>query len=342
MQTIKFYLVPSLKAMLKGKATQLEINLVVKFAHQFAVTRLTQLFRNRKIYFDIYPHNLNTIALDCIAEMFERDESNNFVELTNYFEDKKIKDLSDEEVISCFRTLIFSKIHDSIYRIYNEHDPVLGKIIRNIKLIVKKETSVYKFQRFGTTFLALCDERERNYQLPECQIEELQKEVTLILKGNENIKKIFLAVMQVINNSISFRKFISLLDAAIVIKRILFNLRINIDEVFRSDDTLLENDLEKIVRNALVEVRTTLTDKYGGKAKMAEEFLESYISAIEELMTNIFIKNDGLEMNNYDCLANHLPGLAYEDYREKHRNQFEYMVRISKDIVIDKLKTLIN
>ncbi|MCK9210871.1 MAG: hypothetical protein M0P61_08565 [Ignavibacteriaceae bacterium] len=342
MQTIKFYLVPSLKAMLNGKAGQLEINLVIKFAHQFAVTRLAQLVKNRKVYLDIYPHNLNTIALDCIAELFERDEKNNFVELIHFYEGKRIKDLSDEEIISYFRNLIFSKIHDSIYRIYNERDPVLGKILRNVKLIVKKEETINKFQRFGITFLSLCNEDERNYQFPEYPIEELQSEVTLLLKGNENIKKIFLSTMQVINNTISYRKFFSLLDIAIVIKRILFNLRINVDEFFRLDDALIETDLEKIVRNALIEVRSTLKDKYGEKEKTTTKYLESYISAVEELMTNIFIRNDGLEMSNFDCLANQIPNLEYEEYRRTHRNQFEYMVRVSKDIVIDKLKVLMN
>ena len=240
MQTIKFYLVPSLKAMLNGKATQLEINLVIKFAHQFAVTRLSQLVTNRKVYLDIYPHNLNTIALDCIAEMFERDEKNNFIELIQYFQNKNIAELYDEEIISSFRTLVFSKLNDRIYRIYNERDPVLGKIIRNIKLIVKKENSVYKFQRFGTTYLALCGEEERDYQLPEFQIEELQSEVTLLLKGNENFKRF-------INRFFSDHRHL----IAEVLKVVPFGLLYQSVSICKKENSFFNSGFPKTVNNVI-------------------------------------------------------------------------------------------
>lgn len=71
-------------------------------------------------------------ALDCIAEMFERDEDGNFLELHLFFStERDIEKCPGEVTLSDFRSLVYSKLNDGIFRLYREYDPVykrFGKI----------------------------------------------------------------------------------------------------------------------------------------------------------------------------------------------------------------------
>jgi len=74
MEQIKKYLIPILKAILAGNATNSEINLLVKIAHHFALTRLRQIIFSQKIHLEIYPHSVSSVALNSFFEPFFKNQ----------------------------------------------------------------------------------------------------------------------------------------------------------------------------------------------------------------------------------------------------------------------------
>jgi len=189
---VEKYLIPLLRSALSGNINNFEINHLVKIAHQFAISRLSQLISSRKISFAIQPHTISSIALDCIAEIFERDENNNFIELINYFDgERSVATIPDEQIMIHFRILVFSKLKDGIFRIYREYDPVTSKILRNIKLIAKSSEQIIVHERFGDTFLSL-GKIELDEHLPEYPYEELESILINRVHKKENIKILLL------------------------------------------------------------------------------------------------------------------------------------------------------
>jgi len=74
MEQFKKYLISILKAVLAGNATNSEINLLVKTAHHFALTRLRQIISSQKIHLEIYPQSLSFVALNSFFEHFFKNQ----------------------------------------------------------------------------------------------------------------------------------------------------------------------------------------------------------------------------------------------------------------------------
>lgn len=331
------FVVPLIKSAIDGKITPFEINQLVKSAHQFAAIRLTQLLKNQKITFDIYPHTINSVALDCIAEIFEMDDENRFPELMIYFSNERDPNkVTEEQTLINFRTLVFSKLNDGIFRIYHENDPITSKIIRNIKLALKNSGSVKTFERLGETFIS--SSAPINFHLPPFPHQELESELIHLLHKRVNIKTTLSELCRLLEGNNLCRNFISLLDAALIIKSIYLKIDSVSPVSFTMDNDLLEMDVKKIVENSMVEINLLMKEKYLFKKKLTEIEFTSYMNAISQLLTNTYIFNDGVNSSYFDYLKENLPDLTYDEYRKKHRIQFEYIAKLSKKRVTENLK----
>ncbi len=333
---IKF-IIPLIKSAIDGKITPFEINQLVKSAHQFAAIRLTQLLRNQKITFDIYPHTINSVALDCIAEIFEMDEENRFPELMIYFSNERDPNkVTEEQTLINFRTLVFSKLNDGIFRIYHENDPITSKIIRNIKLALKNSGSVKTFERLGETFLS--PSSLINFHLPPFPLQELESELLHLLHKRVKIKTALSEMCILLDNNNQYRNFISLLDAALILKSIYLKIDSVSPVSFTMDADLMDMDVKKIVENSINEINLIMEEKYLIKKKLTDFEFTCYMKAICQLLTNTYIFNDGVELSYFDYIKETLPQLTYDEYRKKHRIQFEYIAKLSKKRVTENLK----
>ncbi len=335
---VQKYLIPLLKSALNGTINSFEINQLVKIANQIAIVRLSQLVSSRKIAFDIHSHSISTIALDCIAETFERDEEGYFTELIVYFEgDRDPRQVSEEQTLINFRTLIFSKLKDGIFRIYREFDPVTSKILRNIKLIVKNTEEIYTVERFGETYLTIAAV-ERNEHLSEYPIEELEAELISRLHRIENIKAVLVCLLQILNECIEYRKYYSMIDCALIIKDVFLKLEISASNSFETDSYMITYDMKRLVEKSMMEIRSEFDKKYLLSKKVDEKTYNRYLRAINEYIYNTFVLNDGVEFSLYDYLKKHQPNLEHEDYRKVHRIKLEYMAKLSKKVIVENLK----
>lgn len=336
-QDITKFIIPLIKSAIEGKITPFEINRLVKFAHQFAIIRLTQLLKNQKITFDIYPHTINSVALDCIAEIFETDEENRFPELTIYFSNERDPyKVTEEQTLINFRTLVFSKLNDGIFRIYHENDPITSKILRNIKLAIKNSSSFKTFERFGQTFIS--GSFTINFHLPPFPVHELESELMHLLHKKVNIKDALNELCRLLDGSNQYRNFISLLDTSLILKSIYLKTDSIQPVSFTIDADLTDMDIKTIVENSINEINKTIEKKYLIKKKLSDFEFSCYMNAIHQLLINKYILNNGTEFSHYDYLKVTLPKLTYEEYRNKHRIHFEYIVKLSKKIVTENLK----
>jgi hypothetical protein len=95
------------------------------------------------------------------------------------------------------------------------------------------------------------------------------------------------------------------------------------------------------VDNALLEIRKNLYERYVTKNKLGQAQFTAYMNAIDQMVQDAFLRNDGNEKNYGEYLQQHLPNISYEEYREHHRKQFEYMTKLAKKAVRERLKELL-
>lgn len=334
------YLIPSLKALIKGNAGNYDVNIVVKTAQQFATIKILQIIKKHPSNIIVYPHTVASIALDSVAELFEKNEDGYFIEFTQYFSDERdLKNISDDELLHEFRKLVFFKTDDGIYRLYRERDPLLSKIIRNLKLAVKKSDKYFLFSRFGDLYIGLKNIDEQ-FHLPAFQSDELEKSIKHFFTDQSKTSDYLDALFDALIASSNHRKSYSLIDSALIIKSIIIRQGKAFNVAAFADTDLVSFDLKNIVSKCAAEIRSELHEQYVNKNKIAPGEFSSYMSALEELLVSTYIHADGTVMSHYEYLKKYLINLSYDEYRNKYRNYFEYFVKFSRNIIEHKIKDM--
>lgn len=339
MQSIVQNLKENLQSVLTDNFNIREINELVRIAANFASVRLAQLIKNNNVNFDIQPHSINAIALDCIAELFRKDEDEGFIELKEYFNnDYEINKLTHEEITVLFRRLVFSKLKDGIFRIYREHDPILSKVIRNIKLAVKNNDKIRTFERFGETQFYIGDKEKHRMNLPDINEHELAADLIVHISGSETIGKQIELLLELLNSSDNYRNYISVVRAALVLKEIALKLyRTSSGNIFPSYENN-KIDLINTFEKSIKEIDELLTTKYVAKSKMDKTVAEVYLKALKDMLYNSYIINNGVEHGYHYYIMKYDPLITYEDYRKNHRSKFEFIAKNSKKILLDNLR----
>jgi hypothetical protein len=324
-----------------GTASLQEVNALVRHAHHFAMIRLKQLMASGRLHLQSFPVSLDSTALDCIAELFERDAEGVFIELEQYFTvEHDLAQLSDDDIIAMMRSLVFTKLSDGLFALYRENDPVLSKIIRNIKLAVEKTNGLSLDRILGVTVIRTecLDDRMHGAELT---VEELESRFSETLSGPRTSQEYLASWRDHILGDRSLRDTVSLIDMAVCMKRHMLQYQVSLHQVIMEDAVLFEADASVLIDAALRQVQADLHGRYVKRNKLDEHVFHAYMKAIAEMTNDTFLRSDGSERKYGEYLQDHIPGLSYEDYRRDHRKQFEYMAKLVKKAVKQRLKELL-
>lgn len=316
--------------------TSSELNHLIKVCHT-----LTLIFLQHKVSEtnrDLRFQGLNNsdIAFDCIADLFQQESDGGLVRLEGYFQGIDIPNISDEELLSHLRRLVFSKVNQSIFRIYNESDPSLGKIIRNIKLAIQSIHNFDIVNRFDETCItpAGCDSLEH---LPQAERNDIENHLRSDTRGGGTIPQLLAHLSLSLRRQSSFSRIVPVVTVALAI-RSLFQNQIETTTSTVDDNDLNSTDSIALIRRACVKARAETKPQYVGKGKIAEDIFEKYFNVIEEHIVNRLVHNDGEAFSFYKGLRSYLPELNEEEYRRTHKSKLEYLARLSHKRAVDLLK----
>lgn len=332
---------PLLRKVLSGTASLSDINKLVRYAHHFALTRLKQLLASGKLYLQSFPLSLESTALDCIAELFERDSEGVFIELEHFFcVEHHLNELSDDDLIAYFRSLIFTKLHDGIFSLYRENDPVLSKILRNVKSAVQKSNCFVITQVLGMSVIAYRAKEDRKH-LPEIPLEKIEQYFNRNVSKANNVQPYLRVIEQMLNDEKEYSTTLSLIDVCVAIKRHLIQCHSPLSETALKEDPFLYEDATLLIDKTLLYLRKQLYKRFVIKNKLSEKHFSAYINAISCMVKDTFLLNDGTEKRYGDYLQQQLPEITYDEYRLLHRKQFEYMAKLIKKEVRERLRELL-
>ena len=330
-----------LELALTRRGTEADINALVRIAYQFALYRLKQLMYSGRLHLQSFGIPLEGVAFDCIAELFQRDEDGEFIELKEYFSGERKLDTDQKETaVELFRRLVFSKLHHGLFRLYRENDPILSRILRNIKLALKSSRQLEQKERLGLNYIALISSTDTD-QLPEIPIDELRAEMMARIRGKDSTKNIVAHVVDILASQDRYRTSFPLIDLALIVKRIATEERLSIEQIVRIDDQILEHDIEGLVLHGMKELEVVLRKRYLETGKIPAELFKCYIAAIREMMTDIYVRNDGTFESQPEYLKHQIENLTTEEYRDRHRTYFEYIVRLAKRHFQEQLRELL-
>lgn len=279
------------------------------------------------------------IAIDCIAELFQRDASGTYVQLKTYFGGLGIENLSGEEILTHLRRLVFSKVNDGLFRIYNEVDPSLGKIIRNIKFVIGTVHNFEELERIGER--CICPSFvDRMEQFPTIDRTALEIEMRKTAKGTERIPELMAQLSLFLRRQKEYCRIVPLVDVALAFRSVYAEPVEAAADGSRAENMLLLNDAENLIREACFEVKAVMKTRYDHRGKVAPEHLEWYFQIIEQTLVEKLTSNDGSSKSLFASLNSRIPELTRKDYNTVHKKILEYLFKLSVDRAKQKLAEL--
>lgn len=277
------------------------------------------------------------LAWDCIAGLFKRDEDGHYVILREFFDDKNLDKLSENETKMALRRLVFSKVNDGIFRNFGSYDPSLRKIIRNIKLAVKDIEDLQIRNLKGQKILQLPADDQTN--LPGIPVEFLEIRLFHRIGQKMTTPEIIEEVKQILESQQLYRPSISLSQLAISIRKVYARMN-NVTEEDYSDerDTYMNGEVKACLRAAIKEQKKQLLGTYVESGKMERKRFETYFKAVEDVIRDKFIKKNPNADTYFEHLQTYWPDLTKQEYRKEHRQYLEYLMKKTRHHFLEKLR----
>ena len=328
----------NLFALLKNSYTEGQLNGIVTLCHAIASASLKHAISDGSVKQEYLGLRRSDIAYDCIADLFRRDDEGNPVQFQAYFSSFPTDELSDAELLGHLRRIVQSKTQQGLFRIYQESDPSLGKILRNIKISIQVVRNFEEREWFHEVHLIpiQCD------PLDECttiDTENLVQEFGPMVKGSENIPEMLAKLAIFLRNQSSHRRGVPLISIALAF-RTLYSRGLQTHPAVEPsiDQTLLQEDVRRLVHAACESIKLKTTRKYLRTKKMSEEIFNAYFTAIEDHVSEFVMGTDGRNTALFESLKRTLPGVTVAEYQRSHRSTMEYLARLCRKEALEKIQ----
>jgi hypothetical protein len=316
----------NLISILEDVYTEKQLREVISLCHALAIAFLRRKVVNKRVPMDFHGLNLTDLGYDCIADLFYRDFDGSLLQFQAYFRGISISSSSETELIGHLRRLVFSKVNNSIHRLFQEYDPQLGKIIRNIKLAVQALKNFEEIDRLGETYLrpvAIDPLR----QLPVLEQEELQSMLYPYVSERHSIPEIMAAISLLLREQHDYCRDIHLVSTAIAIRSCFTPLSGTSNETRLAESGHSEEELAVIIHGRIDAAKERMRPKYVEKGKVLQDEFEAYFAAIEEAFLSSVSVHSFDNETLYDLLRKQLPSLSKGEYKRRHKNTLEYLRR---------------
>jgi hypothetical protein len=324
-----------LAAIIQRTNTRADLNDVIAICHALAAA-FVQCKRTSRALVDHQGFTFSDLGYDCIADLFQQDDRGEYIQLKTYFEGLSALQ-TDAAALSHLRRLVFSKVNHRIFRIYNELDPGLGKILRNVKLAVQALHNFTEVERYGELYLVpvCCETLEH---LPPPDQDMLLRNLLEDAPHNARVPELLACLSRLLRGQTCNSRFLSLLDASMLIRG-WYSSEYREEPVPRHPcEQLTRDDAMRIVRASCRVVFESMRPKYVGRNKISAETFCTCCDVVEESVVDRLVDNDGREDSLFTRLRMRIPSLTDEEYRSHHRSRVEYLARQALSRAVRELK----
>ena len=318
-----------LKPILGPSYTRQQLNEFVAVCHSLAVIALRCRTRTLRYLTRFHFTNESDVAYECISDLFKQNTEGSLLELTAYFEGIDFECSSDAELLVHLRRLVFSKVNYGLFRILNELDPTLGKILRNIRLAAQTLQNYDLVQRFGEHCIvpAMCDTLEH---LPTFEPWELERELHRVAHRTEHVPGLLAQLSLFLREQKSESRIVPVMAVAVAIKSFYEQQTLAPDTRSEVMEQIQSVDVVGILEGACREVRKELEPKYIKAGKLTGKEFDRYFGVIRQLLIDRIVSQDNDGRSLFERLRIVMPGLTKEQYKSSHRAKLEYLARITE------------
>lgn len=308
---------------------------LIKLCADFAESYLRMRAKKDAYLFKLISVSTKDLALDCIAELFEKREGKLIV-FKDYFEGEISKLEKQSEYQTSLRRLVFSKVNENLYNYYKSFDPSLGKIIRNIKRVFKEDVLLDLVYDTKSGYISYKKQRVALALMPYDLIEiKLNQK----FKTTLSTKDILIELAKIFKRHEFYRAEIKInLFAEIIRSLHQFYAEDNEHFNFSEHEDIRNNELKELIKRSIKRVQLDLHSSYVAKQKLSSEDFSKYFLVAEKVLNGDYVKGVENGKSYFDHYLEIDNNISKEEYRDNHRKYVEYFVKISRFNFIESLK----
>jgi hypothetical protein len=326
-----------LSNLLAGTSLQQEQNKLVAVCHAISVAIVRRKVRDASYHQQLLGLKTSDLAYDCIADLFARNERGEFLYWQSYFAAYPLHQLTDEEILAHLRRLIASRVHQALFHLYEDFDPSLGKILRNVKLAVQGLSVFEECSRLGEPCL---QPTEANPLLEELEFDAAGIEQLLHLYALrfENIPTLLSRLALALREQEERSRRVRLMAVALGI-RSFYTSRFQLKESTELEFVSLDStEIRRAVSSGITSVRESVAKKYSETKSLSSEVLEVYFNIIQTRLLNYLANTDGNPDSLWKIFQQHLPQIGLKEYKDVHRSRLEYLSRLVQKQTLEELR----
>jgi hypothetical protein len=342
-----------LQRAIAGDYTREQLGELHRLAYLIARQYVRMRCTNGRLPLSLFGLGEADVVHDCIADLFTRSGSGELVEISRYFEYRRISPQSvpDDLLLVHLRNLVFTVAGDNVFRMLNEHDSALGKVIRNIKIAVQKSESWSLETRFEERVLVLRRNGKRGtgdgnagqnaMGEPPLHDEQLEPAVLAALARNSEIPALLDALGRELERSVERVGPVPMISLAVMIKNGYEKVHVAGERSETAESPMLVEELRTMIGDCCRSVDRAMRPKYVGKGKVCEETFRRYIAALESFLTEEYVVHRDITRSSdatyFEYLRTAMPALSRDEYLRDHRPVFEYLGKQVKSCLRGKI-----
>ncbi len=330
-----------LLSILSGSYTPYDVREFVRLCYTLALPLIRKRMGQGKIDLGLLGLNQGDLVYDCIADLFVRDSGGRFTEIEKFFA-KEIGDTnrcSDALLCDTLRRIVFGKVNVNLIRIHSGSDPAFGKILHNLDVALSRNRVFESYVRFGDAMLACCD-ADLILHLPVAPLEYVRREFSRVVLIHDSVPTMLTKLRDILISQQEYQRTIPYILVAILLKEVYaLGAETESEQVSPSLTSLEEEAALRWVGEVCSDLRGNLHSSYVANGKMTEEMFDAYLQSAEEILSDLISVGWDGRKPFFEYLNIKMPQLTREQYVNRHKSILEYIVRLAKEKLAEKMKS---
>ncbi len=281
------------------------------------------------------------LAIDCIAVLFERNDLGEFIRIKNYFRSIDVNELGEDMLLRRTRQLIFTVVNDELFRLYKIEDPSLGNVIRSIKSALKYIPDLFAERIGGEIWLYVGNDKDSRADLPIIPYDLIYLLFQERFSSTLSTLRLIREFTGILKSQLHYRKRYPLTGLAYLIRTIYASMaetEYEYESTSSPDFHIREEDLRILIKASTLAVKSRMEARYVSRKKIPPKIYNLFFPAIESILVAQYVENDGFDRSFSEFVKMHNSELSGTQYTAQYRSYFEYLVKLSREELIHKIK----
>jgi hypothetical protein len=248
-----------------------------------------------------------------------------------------LKASPEEDLLAATRRLVFSAVGHRLFRLYQQSDPALGKIIRGVKAAVLSSHGMY-LERYGDELLICAAKDCANDPRPLLDTETLEIRLGNAVNSRASITTFVRELGRLLKRETVYRPSYPVIGFALVLRSIFSASGDREPDSLAAEDALSSEEIHRLIAASIGRVRTRMRPSYVGKQKMNESHYEVLLTVVEEILRLQFLSEDGVRTSYYDSLRARIPRIKQEEYQRSYRAVLEYLCKLARQELVHQVQ----